>query len=80
MTTVQAPESLFPKLYSGAAKAALIGQTFARWLGSARRLPVHILRVAPGEEQNVLLIEEPEAQVARSPLRRLLRLMRLEVF
>ena len=70
MTTVQAPESLFPSLYSGAAKAVFIGQTFARWFGSARRLPLRMLRATLGEEQNLLLVEEPEARGDRGPLRR----------
>src|SRR5215831_13462473 len=61
MITVRAPRSLFSTLYSGAAKAVFIGQTFARRLGSAKRLPVRILRITPGEEQNVFLVDEPEA-------------------
>src|SRR5215472_10767347 len=68
MISVQAPKSLFSTLYSGAAKAVLIGQTVARRLGSARRLPVHILRVTPGEEQNMFLVEESEAPADRASL------------
>ena len=70
MITVQAPRSLFPTLYSGAAKAVSIGQSFARWLGSARRLPLRILCATLDDERNALLVEEPGAPVDRGSLRR----------
>lgn len=72
MITVEAPQSLFPTLYDGTAKAIIIGQAFLSKFGPSERLPVRVLHALLSETGNVLRLEEPACEHNCGSLRRLL--------